>query len=141
MLLKSRARAPTVLSPAPGSPPSAGKGTTLPLERAQEDLTDLSVFDRSNLHRRTTWWRRAQTKNVRSRPLWPHARGRYLLLTWPAARQTRVQGTYSGELHLDAIDWDPSARRETISVDGETALLSSSFEAGAWVRGTSKPWP
>ena len=40
---------------------------------------------------------------------------------------------YTGELHLYAVDWDSSARRELIGVDGQTAELSSSFNAGAWV--------
>ena len=40
---------------------------------------------------------------------------------------------YAGELHLYAVDWDSTARRETISVDGQTAELSSSFHDGAWV--------
>jgi hypothetical protein len=40
---------------------------------------------------------------------------------------------YEGNLHLYAVDWDSTARRETISVNGQTADLSSSFNAGAWV--------
>jgi hypothetical protein len=40
---------------------------------------------------------------------------------------------YSGNLHLYALDWDSTARRELISVDGQTAALSSSFNQGAWV--------
>jgi hypothetical protein len=40
---------------------------------------------------------------------------------------------YSGTLHLYAVDWDTTARRETITVDGQTATLSSSFHEGAWV--------
>jgi hypothetical protein len=40
---------------------------------------------------------------------------------------------YSGTLHLYALDWDSTARRETITVDGQTDVLSSSFNAGAWV--------
>lgn len=40
---------------------------------------------------------------------------------------------YSGNLHLYAIDWDSTARRETITVNGQTAELSSSFHEGAWV--------
>jgi hypothetical protein len=40
---------------------------------------------------------------------------------------------YSGEVHLYAVDWDSTARRETITVDGHTAELSSSFHEGAWV--------
>jgi hypothetical protein len=40
---------------------------------------------------------------------------------------------YTGNIHLYAVDWDSTARRETISVDGQTAVLSSSFHGGAWV--------
>jgi hypothetical protein len=40
---------------------------------------------------------------------------------------------YSGSLHLYAVDWDSTARRETITVDGHTTELSSSFHEGAWV--------
>jgi Fibronectin type III domain len=40
---------------------------------------------------------------------------------------------YKGELHLYALDWDSTVRRETISVDGQSAVLSSSFHEGAWV--------
>jgi hypothetical protein len=40
---------------------------------------------------------------------------------------------YTGTLHTYALDWDSTARRETISVNGQTAVLSSSFNSGAWV--------
>ena len=40
---------------------------------------------------------------------------------------------YSGNLHLYAVDWDSTARRETISVNGRTLTLSSSFNQGAWL--------
>jgi len=40
---------------------------------------------------------------------------------------------YSGNLHLYAVDWDSIARRETISVNGQTLSLSSSFNQGAWL--------
>jgi len=40
---------------------------------------------------------------------------------------------FTGDIHLYAVDWDSSARRETISVNGQTADLSSSFNLGAWV--------
>ena len=40
---------------------------------------------------------------------------------------------YSGNLELYALDWDASARREMISVNGQTAVLSSAFNNGAWV--------
>ena len=51
--------------------------------------------------------------------------------------QIRVQlgftEKYSGNLELYAVDWDSTARREMISVNGQTAVLSSAFNAGAWV--------
>lgn len=40
---------------------------------------------------------------------------------------------YSGNLHLYAVDWDTTARRETVSVNGQTATLANSFNGGAWV--------
>jgi hypothetical protein len=42
-------------------------------------------------------------------------------------------GAYSGDLHLYAVDWDSQGRREVISVNGQSALLSSDFTNGAWV--------
>jgi hypothetical protein len=45
----------------------------------------------------------------------------------------KFNSAYSGNLHLYALDWDSTARRELISVDGQTADLSSSFNQGAWV--------
>jgi hypothetical protein len=47
--------------------------------------------------------------------------------------QLRFTAAYSGNLHLYAVDWDSSTRRETITVNGQTASLSSSFNGGAWV--------
>jgi len=40
---------------------------------------------------------------------------------------------YQGNLHLYAVDWDTLGRRETITVNGVTANLSSDFSHGAWV--------
>jgi WD40 repeat protein len=45
----------------------------------------------------------------------------------------KFSSAYSGNLHLYAVDWDSTARRELISVNGQTAALSSSFSQGAWV--------
>jgi hypothetical protein len=45
----------------------------------------------------------------------------------------RFNSAYTGDLHLYAIDWDSHARRELISVDGQTAELSSDFNQGAWM--------
>jgi hypothetical protein len=47
-----------------------------------------------------------------------------LALSFPAG--------YTGNLHLYAVDWDSTARRETITVNGQTAELSSDFSKGAW---------
>ena len=53
------------------------------------------------------------------------------------ATQVRVSlsftAAYSGTVHLYAVDWDKQGRRETITVNGQTAVLSSDFSAGAWV--------
>jgi hypothetical protein len=40
---------------------------------------------------------------------------------------------YTGNLHLYALDWDSAARRELISVAGQTAVLGEAFSQGAWV--------
>ena len=40
---------------------------------------------------------------------------------------------YIGKIELYAVDWDSTERRETISVNGETAALASEFNGGAWV--------
>jgi hypothetical protein len=47
--------------------------------------------------------------------------------------QLKFTAAYSGRLELYAIDWDSTARREMLSVNGQTAVLSGSFHAGAWV--------
>jgi hypothetical protein len=36
-------------------------------------------------------------------------------------------------LELYAVDWDTTARREIITVNGESAVLSNEFHEGAWV--------
>ena len=58
-----------------------------------------------------------------------HANQVRLRLTFPAA--------YAGTLHLYAVDWTTTARRERITVnDGSgarVASLTSSFNAGAWL--------
>jgi len=45
----------------------------------------------------------------------------------------KFNSAYTGDLHLYALDWDSTARRELISVDGQTAELSSNFNQGVWV--------
>jgi hypothetical protein len=47
--------------------------------------------------------------------------------------QMHFNTAYSGNLHLYAVDWDKQGRRETITVDGQTATLSGDFSQGAWV--------
>jgi hypothetical protein len=46
-------------------------------------------------------------------------------------------GAYSGTVHLYALDWDSTSRRETITInDGSgprTADISSAFNQGAWI--------
>ena len=45
----------------------------------------------------------------------------------------RFPGAYTGNLHLYAVDWDSQGRREVITVNGQSAVLSSDFTNGAWV--------
>jgi uncharacterized protein YlzI (FlbEa/FlbD family) len=60
---------------------------------------------------------------------------------WYASSQLELQlsfsSSYSGNLELYALDWDSTARTETISVnDGsstQTVGLTTSFNAGAWM--------
>ena len=57
--------------------------------------------------------------------------------TWYDANEIRLSLTFSaaftGSLHLYALDWDNSGRRETISVGSQSIALSSDFSQGAWV--------
>lgn len=47
--------------------------------------------------------------------------------------QLGFKAAYSGTISLYAVDWDELGRREMITVNGQTAELSSSFSKGAWV--------
>jgi hypothetical protein len=47
--------------------------------------------------------------------------------------QLNFSSAYSGNLHLYAVDWDTTARRETITVGGQSVGLSGDFSQGAWV--------
>ena len=47
--------------------------------------------------------------------------------------QLSFNAAYSGNLHLYAVDWDSQGRREIITVNGQSAVLSSDFTSGAWV--------
>ena len=61
--------------------------------------------------------------------------------TWYHATQVRLRLTfsaaYTGTLHLYALDWDTTTRRESVTVnDGSgprTLVLASSFNPGAWL--------
>ena len=61
---------------------------------------------------------------------------------WYASSQLELQlsfsSSYSGNLELYALDWDSTARTETISVNGgspgvEAVALTAPFTAGAWM--------
>ena len=47
--------------------------------------------------------------------------------------QVSFTHAYSGNLHLYAVDWDSTTRRESIDVNGQAVDLSSDFSQGAWV--------
>jgi hypothetical protein len=47
--------------------------------------------------------------------------------------QLGFTSAYGGNLELYAVDWDSTARREIVSVDGESAVLSGEFNHGAWM--------
>jgi len=61
--------------------------------------------------------------------------------TWYHASQVRVRldftNAYSGTLHLYAIDWDTTARRQNVTVQygvhDRSISLTNSFSAGAWM--------
>ena len=60
---------------------------------------------------------------------WYHATSLRLHLTFANA--------YSGTLHLYALDWDSSTRRQTVTVDDgsgpRSVNLNASFNGGAWL--------
>jgi len=47
--------------------------------------------------------------------------------------QVHFSAAYSGHLRLYAVDWDKQNRRETITVNGQTATLAGDFSQGAWI--------
>jgi hypothetical protein len=47
--------------------------------------------------------------------------------------QLNFTHSYAGSIHLYGVDWDTTARRQLITVNGQTAQLSSAFSQGAWV--------
>ena len=62
----------------------------------------------------------------------PH--GSRLHRSQPGAGEADLQrSAYTGNIHLYSVDWDTTARRELITVNGQTAELSSDFGQGAWV--------
>ena len=56
---------------------------------------------------------------------------------WSDPVETTAQLTFttgfSGYLHLYALDWNASGRRETVTVGSQTVSLSSDFSQGAWI--------
>ena len=68
-------------------------------------------------------------KSERRAGAWYHATEVRVRLTFTAA--------YSGTLHLYAVDWGRTSRREDITVDDgsgpRTASLTTAFNAGAWL--------
>ncbi|MFZ1155520.1 MAG: hypothetical protein WAN93_11505, partial [Solirubrobacteraceae bacterium] len=53
----------------------------------------------------------------------------------PSQIQLKLKFTtaYTGNLELYAVDWDKRGRREMITVNGQTAVLTNDFSEGAWV--------
>ncbi len=47
--------------------------------------------------------------------------------------QLTFTAAYTGNLELYAVDWSKLSRRETVSVNSQTALLSSDFSEGGWM--------
>ena len=70
-----------------------------------------------------------ETQTLRRASQWFHSTSLRLHLTFSAA--------YSGTLHLYALDWDGTGRREIVYVDdgsgSRSVNLNSSFNAGAWL--------
>ena len=111
------------------------EGYDLAAWNGEEDLTQLPAGDEVELAQGSRYVWAQSTSDERALES-PSGLTREAA-TYYAPEQLRINlkfnEAYSGELHLYAIDWDSSARRETISVDGQTAVLSSSFQAGAWI--------
>jgi hypothetical protein len=70
-----------------------------------------------------------QTEKERRASTWYHATQLRLRLTFLQA--------YSGTLHLYALDWDTTARRQTVTVtvgsSSTVVPMTTSFNAGAWI--------
>jgi hypothetical protein len=70
-----------------------------------------------------------QTETERRAATWYHATQLRLRLSFTSA--------YTGDLHLYALDWDTTGRRENVTVsDGtttKTVNITTSFNAGAWM--------
>ncbi|MFZ1155518.1 MAG: hypothetical protein WAN93_11495 [Solirubrobacteraceae bacterium] len=56
--------------------------------------------------------------------------------TYYDPKQVQVKLSFSaaftGNLEVYAVDWDKRGRRETITVNNQTAVLAADFSAGAW---------
>jgi hypothetical protein len=99
------------------------------------DLTSASSVASVTLNEGTRYRWQAGTSDVRaleSADTTTHNAATYydaseirMTLTFPS--------TYTGSLHLYAVDWDAIGRRETITVGDQTVPVSSDFSLGAWV--------
>ena len=86
---------------------------------------------------RATW--AASTSDVRAlqAPSGSERRATTLADTSQVRVRLTFNAAYSGNLHLYALDWDSTARRQNVTVnDGtttKTVQITSSFNAGAWM--------
>jgi hypothetical protein len=86
---------------------------------------------------RATW--AASTSDIRALQAPSGSERRATTLADASQVRVRLKFTspYSGTLHLYAVDWDSTARRQTVTVnDGtttKTISITGSFNAGAWM--------
>jgi subtilisin len=96
-------------------------GATLTVEQGTRNLWSGSTTDVRALESPDQSQRRAGA--------WYHSSSLRLRLTFSAA--------FSGSLHLYAVDWNSTARRQRVSVDdgggAQSVELSSAFNTGAWI--------
>jgi hypothetical protein len=103
------------------------------------DLVSLSNATLSVEQGARTRWTKKSTTNARA--LENSAETERRATTWYHAAQVRLRLTfeeaYAGVLHIYVLDWDTTARRETVSVDdGATTTVvnvTTAFDAGAWI--------
>jgi Subtilase family len=102
-----------------------------------EEPNDLSSLTNASLTveqaSRYTW--ASSTTDVRA--LENHAKTSRVAATYYEPNEIKLKlsftSAYSGNIELYALDWDSTERREVITVNGQSAVLSSSFHEGAWV--------